>query len=137
MFRRMIETSAKSAWWTILFELGSIIMHVILMVLIIVMAPVIASSTTMWSLIVTTTAMATSASIIAIEIVVIATSIIHLLSPSPFLRPSIWLSTVILALVGYTASIITSIILIVVVIICIFILFLLFWERGRWLGLLL
>ena len=57
----MIETSAKSAWWTILFELGSIIMHVILMVLIIVMASVIASSVTTWSIIVTTMATATSA----------------------------------------------------------------------------
>ena len=44
MFRRMIETSTKSTWWTILFELGSIIMCDILMVLLIVMTSVITSS---------------------------------------------------------------------------------------------
>ena len=79
------------------------------MVLIIVMASVIASSVTMWSIIVTTMATATSASIIAIVIIIIATkgrielftvalvlaSIIILLSPSPLLRPSFWLSTTI------------------------------------------
>ena len=74
MFRRMIETSTKSAWWTILLKLRSIIMRVILMVLIIVMASVIASSVTMWSMKVTTMATATSASIIAIVIIVIATT---------------------------------------------------------------
>ena len=155
MFRRMIETSTKSTWWTILFELGSIIMHVILMVLIIVMASVIASSMTMWSIIttmkITTMATATYASIIAIIIITIATmgrielsvialesaSIIILLSPSPLLRPSIWLSTAILVPVGSMASILTSILLVVVVIICIFILFFLLRGRGRWWRLLL
>ena len=122
MFRRMIETSAKSAWWTILLKLRSIIMCVILMVLIIVMWSVIASSVTMWSIKVTNMATATSTLIIAIVIIVIATtqgvklstvplvlaSINILLSPVPLLRPSIWLSTTILAPVGSMASIITS-----------------------------
>ena len=147
----MIETFTKSAWWTILFKLSSIIMHVILMVLIIVMASVIASSMTKWSMKVTNMATATSASIIIVVIIVIATtrriklstvalklaSIIILLSPSSLLRPSIWPPTVILAPIGSLASIITSIILIVVIVISIFILFFLFRGRGRWLRLLL
>ena len=150
MFRIMIETSTKSAWWTILFKLRSIIMHVILMVLIIVMASVIASSTTTWSMKVTTMATATSASIIAVVIIIIIATMrriklfavalelaskIFLLSPYPLLRPSIWLSAIILVPVRSTTFSVTSIILIVVVGISIFILFFLF--RGRWLRLLL
>ena len=150
MFQRMIEASTKSAWWTILFKLSSI-MCVILMILIIVVASVIASSTSTWSMKITTMAMATSTSIIAVVIIVIATmrrinlpmvtlelaSIIILLSPSPLLGPSVWPPTIILAPTGSTASIITSIILIVVVGISIFILFFLFRGRVRWLRLLL
>ena len=144
MFRRMIETSTKSAWWTILFKLRSIIMHVILMVLIIVRACVIASSTTTWSMKVTTMATTTSASIIAVVIIIIATmrriklsavalelaSKIIFLFPYPLLRPSIWPSAIILAPVRSTTFSVTSIILIVVVGISIFILFFLFRGRG-------
>ena len=72
MFRGMVETTTKSIKWTVLFDLRSIIMHVILMVLIIVMALVIASSMTAWPIIVTTTATATSTLIIAIIIIIIA-----------------------------------------------------------------
>ena len=71
------------------------------------MASVIASFVTMWSIKVTTMAMATSTLKIVKVIIVIPTkrgvklstvvlvlaSIIILLSPSPLLRPSIWLST--------------------------------------------
>ena len=149
MFRRMIETTTKCAWWTILFELGSTIMHIMLMVLVIVMALVIASSATAWSVIVSTTAMATSTSITAIIIIIMAAaggiklftvalaSIIILLSPFPLLRTSIWFSTAVLTPVGSTASIVTSIILVMVIIVYIFILFFLFRGRGRWLRLLL
>ena len=98
MFRRMIETTAKSTWWTILFELGSIIMRVILMALTIVVASVIASSVTVWSIIVSTMATATSILIIAIIIIILATtggiklsmvalvlaSIIFFVAPFPF-----------------------------------------------------
>ena len=147
----MIKTTTKSAWWTILFELVSIIMHIMLMVLIIVVYSVIASSMTLWSIIVSTMAMATSTSIIAIIINIIAAmggiklsvvalvlaSIIILLSPSPLLRTSVWFSITVLAPVGSMVSVVTSIILVVVVIIYIFILFFLFMGRGRWLNLLL
>ena len=149
MFRRMVEITAKCAWQTILFELGSIIMHVVLMVLIIVVASVIASSATTWSIIVSSTATATSTLIIAIIIIIIAAvggiqlsvvalilaSVFILLSPYPLLRTSIWFSTAILAPEGSTASVVTSIILIVVVIIDM--LFFLFRGRGGWLRLLL
>ena len=64
VFRRMIETSTKSAWWTVLFKLGSIVMRIILMILIIVIASVIASSTATWSMKATAMATATSTSII-------------------------------------------------------------------------
>ena len=125
MFRRMIETTAKCAWWTILFNLRTIIMHVILMVLIIVMALVIASSVTAWSVIISTTDTATSTLIIDIIIIIIAAvggiklsmvalvlaSIIILLSPSRLLRSPIWFPTTLLAPIGSTASVVTSIIL--------------------------
>ena len=147
MFSRMIETTAKCTWWTILFKLGSIIMHVILMVLIIVVASVIASSMTTWSIIVSIMAMATSTLIISIiaalggvklsVVALVLACIIILLSPSPLLRTSIWLSTTVLAPVGSVASVVTSVILVMVVIIYIFILFFLFRERGRWLRVLL
>ena len=108
MFRRMIEASTKCSWWTILLKLSPIIMHVILMVWIIIMASIIASSTTTWPVNVTTMAMATSASMIPIVIIIIATmrriklpavalklaSIVILLSPSPLLRPSVWSPTI-------------------------------------------
>ena len=61
----------------------------------------------------------------------------YFVTPSPLLRPSIWLSTAILAPVGSVASIVTSIIIIVVVIVYIFILFFLFRGRQRWWRLLL
>ena len=118
VFRRMIETSTKSAWWTVLFKLGSIVMCIILMILIIVIASVIASSVATWSMKVTATATATSTLIIAVVIIVIATtrriklpmvtlklaSIIILLSPSPLLRPPVWPPTVILSPIGSGSS---------------------------------
>ena len=74
VFKRMIETSTKCTWWTVLFKLGSISMRIILMILTIVMASVIASSGSMWSMKITTMATATSALIIAVVIIVIATT---------------------------------------------------------------
>ena len=99
MFRRMIKTTTKCAWWAILFNLCSIIMHVILMVLENIMALIIASSATARSEIVSTMAMVTSAWIIAMIVIIRASargiklstvtfvlaSIIILLSPSPML----------------------------------------------------
>ena len=115
------------------------------------MALVIPSSSTVWSIIVSTMATATSTLISAIMIIIIAAtgwiklsmvalvlaSIIILLSPSPLLRTSIWFSTAVLAPVGSTASVVTSIILVIVIIVYIFILFFLLKGRGRWLRLLL
>ena len=117
VFRRMIETSTKCAWWTVLFKLSSIIMCVIFMVLIVV----IASSMTTLPIKVATVSTTTSTIIITVVAIIIATtgriklpmvalklaSIVILLSPSLLLRASVWSPVIILTPIGSTASIIT------------------------------
>ena len=89
------------------------------------MALIITSSVTVRSVIVSTMAMATSTSIIAIIVIIMASmggiklsmvtlvlaSMIILLSPSPLLETSIWFPTTVLAPIGSTASVVASVIL--------------------------
>ena len=121
------------------------------MVLVIIMASIIASFMNERSEIVSTMAMTTSASIIAIIVIIIASvggiklsvatlilaSIIILLSPSPMLGSSIWFPTTVLALIGSTASVVTSVIFVMIIIVYLFTLFVLLRGMGRWLRLLL
>ena len=114
------------------------------------MASIIASSVTVGSEMVSTMATTTSALIIAIVSIIMASvggiklsvvalvlvPVIVLLSPSSVLGSCIWFPTTVLTPIGSAASIITSIILFMIVV-YLFILFFLLRGRGRWLKLLL
>ena len=105
----------------------------------------IASSMTAGSEIISVMAMTTSALIIAIVIIIIASvggiklsavalvlaSLIILLSPSPILGSSVWFPTTILTPIGSMAFIVISIIFIMIVIVYIFILLFLLTGEGE------
>ena len=115
------------------------------------MALIIASAATIGSEIVSAMALTTSALIIAIVIIIIASMggiklsavalvlapVIVLLSSSPMWGSSIWFPTAVLTPIGSAASIMTSIIPVMIAVVYLFILFFLLRGRGKWLRLLL